>query len=567
MEPVITVLHAEADPLQRHSTAQYLNTLGYQALEAENGLEAWEIFQRERPDLVLTDLRMPVMDGFELLTRVTAKSPETPILILSGVGTMTDLIEALHLGAWDYLTKPITETSILLYAVEKALERSKMLRDSRNYQQLLEQTVRARTQKLEDELKERKKIERLIIRAKQEWERTMDAMPDLIALLDINQRMMRVNKPMAAALGLTPAEAVGQKCYDCVHSKRCPPEQCPHIQMLADGQSHTIEMDEERLGGTFKVIAVPRYDFDNTTLIGSIHIIRDITARKEAEKEQNKLQSQLLHARKVESMGQLAAGIAHEINTPIHYVGTNIDFLDETFHDISKLMDQLQTLLAEKDGILTPQQFTNVRQALNVDESDWEHLSAELPSAIGQSRDGLKRVTSIIRSMKKFSHPGSRDKVAVNLNDIIHTTIIAASHEWKHVAEIETDLDPALPSVPCLADELGQVILNMLENAVLAIGEKLGDNPKRQKGMITLATRQEGKWVELRISDTGSGIPETIRLRIFDPFFTTKQVGKVTGQGLAGVHDIITGKHQGTIALASEVGIGTTFIIRLPQNN
>ncbi len=565
MEPVITVLHAEADPLLRHSTAQYLNTLGFQALEAENGLEAWEIFQRERPDLVLTDLRMPVMDGFELLTRVIAESPDTPLLILSGVGTMIDVIEALHLGAWDYLTKPITETSILSYAVNKALERSKMLRDSRNYQQLLEQTVRNRTQKLEDELEERKKIERLIIRAKQEWERTMDAMPDLIALLDINQRMIRVNRPMAAAMGLTPAEAVGQKCYYCVHSKRCPPEHCPHIQMLADGQSHTIEMDEERLGGTFKVIVVPRYDFDNTTLIGSIHIIRDITARKEAEKEQNKLLSQLLHARKLESMGQLAAGIAHEINIPVQDVGTNIDFLDEAFRDISKLMDQLQTLLHdEEDGILAPQQFTNARQAL--DESDWEYLSAELPSAISQSRDGLERVTSIVRAMKRFSHPGSKDKVTVNLNDIIQTTIITASNKWQHVAEIETDLDPALPSIPCLADELGQVILNMLVNAAHAIGEKLGDNPGRRKGMITLATRQEERWVELRISDTGSGIPETIRLRIFDPFFTTKQVGKVTGQGLAIVHDVITGKHQGTIALASEVGLGTTFIIRLPQD-
>jgi PAS domain S-box-containing protein len=508
---------------------------------------------------------MPVMDGFELLTKVIAESPDTPVLILSGVGTMTDVIEALHLGAWDYLTKPIPEMSILVHAINKALERSRMLRESRNYQQLLEQTVQARTQALEDELQERKRIEQLVIRAKQEWERTMDAMPDLIALLDINQQMIRVNKPMAAALGLTPAEAVGQKCYDCVHSTRCPTAQCPHLQMLTDGQPHTVEIYEERLGGTFEVIVVPRYDFDNTTLIGSIHIARDITARKEAEKEQKKLQSQLLHAQKLESVGQLAAGIAHEINTPSQYVGTNIDFLDEAFHDVSRLVGHLQTLLtAEKNGNLSPQQFQDARQDL--DDADWEYLATELPKAIGQSREGLKRVTSIVRAMKEFSHPGSKDKVVANLNTIIQTTVTIATNEWRYVAEIKTDLDPALPSVSCLVDEMGQVVLNMLVNSAHAIGDKLGDNPEGQKGVITLVTRQDGDWVELRISDTGAGIPEDIRQRVFDPFFTTKPVGKGTGQGLAIAHDVVTGKHQGTIAIESEVGVGTTFIIRLPLN-
>ena len=566
MEPVITVLYAEDDPLLRHSTTQYLNTLGFRTLEAENGMDAWQIFQQERPDLVFTDLRMPVMDGFELLTKVINESPDTPVIIISGVGTMTDVIEALHLGAWDYLTKPIEEMSILVHTIDKALERSKMQRDSSNYQQLLEQTVHERTQKLEDELQERKKIERLVIRAKQEWERTMDAMPDLIALLDINQRMIRVNKPMAAALGLTPAEAVGRKCFDCVHSKKCPPEHCPHLRMMTDGQPHTVEIYEERLGGIFEVIVVPRYDFDNTTLIGSIHIARDVTARKEAEKEQKKLQARLLHAQKLESVGQLAAGIAHEINTPSQYVGTNIDFLDEAFHDISKLVDHLQTLLhAEKDGSLSPQQFQDARQAL--DDADWEYLETETPKAIGQSRDGIKRVTSIVRAMKEFSHPGSKDKVAANLNTIIQTTITIATNEWKYVAEIKTDLDPDLPSVLCLVDEMGQVILNMLVNAAHAIGDKLGENPEGQKGVITLTTRQDEQWVELRISDTGAGIPEEIRQRVFDPFFTTKQVGKGTGQGLAIAHDVITGKHKGTITLESEVGVGTTFIIRLPLDD
>jgi PAS domain S-box-containing protein len=564
METKATILLAEDDSLLLRATAAYLDNHGFQTLEAENGLQAWELFERERPDLVLTDLRMPVMDGFELLTKVIAVSPDTPVIILSGIGTMADVIEALRLGAWDYLTKPVMEMSILLHAVEKALERAKMVLASHDYRQILEQTVRERTQKLEDELRERKRIEQLVIRAKQEWERTMDAMPDFIALLDLDQRIIRLNRPMAAAMGLTPAEAVGMKCFHCMHAKKCPPDQCPHLRMLVDGRAHTVDIYEELFDRTFEVTVVPRYDVDDTTLIGSIHIARDITARKEAEKEQKKLQAQLLHAQKLESVGQLAAGIAHEINTPTQYIGTNIDFLDEAFRDVGDVVAHLQTLLrAEAEGNLSPGLFAAARQA--IENADWEYLATEIPSAIGQSRDGLKRVTSIVRAMKEFSHPGSKDKAAVNLNAIIQTTITVATNEWKYVAEVQTDLDPNLPAIPCLSDELGQVILNMVVNAAHAIAEKLGENPEGRKGMITLATRQDGEWVELRISDTGAGIPEAIRRRIFDPFFTTKQVGNGTGQGLAIVHDVITEKHQGTIALESEVGVGTTFIIRLPM--
>ena len=564
METTITILHAEDDSVLRHTTAAYFNQLGFRTLGAGNGREAWEIFQQQQPDLVLTDLSMPEMDGTELMIRIVAESPETPVIIFSGIGTITDVIDLIGLGAWDYLSKPIPDMTVLLHAVNKAMDRVALLRKSQRHQQLLEQAVQERTQKLAEELKERKKIEQLVLNAKNEWERTMDAMPDLIALLDLDQRIVRINRPMAAVMELTPAEILGLKCYHCMHSTKCPPEQCPHLAMLADGQPHTVEIYEELFDRTFEISVVPRYDADNTTLIGSIHVARDITNRKQVEKEQKKLQSQLLHAQKLESVGRLAAGIAHEINTPTQYIGTNIDFLDEAFGDAGKLVSHLQTLLlAEKKGELSPALFQEARQAM--DDVDWDYLAAEIPNAIGQSRIGVKRVTSIVRAMKEFSHPGSKDKVALNLNSIIQTTITVATNEWKYVAAVKTDLDPDLPSIPCLSDELGQVILNMVVNAAHAIAEKLGENPEGEKGTITFTTKHDGEWVELRISDTGAGIPEAIRQRIFDPFFTTKQVGKGTGQGLAIVHDVITEKHQGTIALESEVGVGTTFIIRLPR--
>ncbi len=287
-------------------------------------------------------------------------------------------------------------------------------------------------------------------------------------------------------------------------------------------------------------------------------IVRDISKRLAEEQKKEQLQSQLFHAQKLESVGQLAAGIAHEINTPTQFIGTNIDFMDEATEDISSFMREIQKI-AEN----APQEIGDqIRAAL--DEADWEYLSEELPQAISQSQEGVKRVSTIVLAMKEFSHPGSREKVFQNLNHIIETTITVASNEWKYVADMEMNLDPDLPDIPLLADEMGQVILNMLVNSAHAIGEKLGANPEGEKGLISISTKKLTNSVELRIRDTGLGIPEKARPRIFDPFYTTKEVGKGSGQGLAISHDVIVGKHGGSVDFVTETGKGTEFIIQLP---
>ncbi len=200
-----------------------------------------------------------------------------------------------------------------------------------------------------------------------------------------------------------------------------------------------------------------------------------------------------------------------------------------------------------------------------VDHLDWDYLKEEIPRAIDQSIEGIQRVTSIVQAMKEFSHPGSKQKINADLNRIIETTITISRNEWKYVATLETDLDPELQSVPCLVDEMGQVILNLLINAAHAIENELGNNPEGKKGRICISTRQYDQYVEIRISDTGCGIPASIESKVFDPFFTTKEVGKGTGQGLTIAHDVITGKHNGTLVFETEPGAGTTFIIRLPR--
>ncbi len=290
-------------------------------------------------------------------------------------------------------------------------------------------------------------------------------------------------------------------------------------------------------------------------LKGFILMASDITERRN-------LETQLLQAQKLESVGQLAAGIAHEINTPTQFVGDNIQFLQESFEDLTSLLEVYRSLAdAVIGGKEDARQLAEKAREIENDV-DLDYLLDEIPKAIEQSMEGVRRVAKIVRAMKEFSHPGGEGKTPIDINHAIENTLTVAKNEWKYVADLETDFDPSLPPVPCLPGEFNQVILNMVINAAHAIAEVVQGQEK--KGKITVSTRKKGTHVEIRISDSGTGVPEEIRDRIFDPFFTTKEVGRGTGQGLAISRSVIVDKHGGTIDVESEVGKGTTFIIRLP---
>lgn len=278
--------------------------------------------------------------------------------------------------------------------------------------------------------------------------------------------------------------------------------------------------------------------------------------------ERRALESQLRQAQKLEGIGQLAAGIAHEINTPAQFVSDNTTFLQESSAPLLQLLSLAQDLRREADaGPISKEllaRFDNL-----VKESDLSYLEKEIPKALEQSLDGLKRISKIVKAMKEFSHPGSREKVATDLNRAIETTITVARNEWKYVADLKTEFDTALPLVPCLQGEFNQVILNLIVNAAQAIAGVVGDG-SNGKGTITIATRRAEQSVEVTIRDTGPGIPDKIHSRIFEPFFTTKPVGKGTGQGLSMAHSAIVKHHQGRIWFETEVGKGTTFFVQLP---
>ncbi len=306
-------------------------------------------------------------------------------------------------------------------------------------------------------------------------------------------------------------------------------------------------------------------DFPATVLLTRMEIngqpllqgtVRDIS-------EQKTLEMQLVQAQKLESIGQLAAGIAHEINTPAQYAGDNISFLKESFKELQGLIEAYDGVYkAAREGSVSVTALNDL--AGKIREADLEFLMEEIPLAIEQSIDGITRISDIVRAMKEFSHPGIEQKVFADVNQGLKTTISVSRNEWKYAAEMETDLDLDLPLVPCLPGELNQVFLNIIVNAAHAIEDHKEKTGRSDMGKIVVSTRLIDGFAEIRIQNSGSGITEEIQSKLFDPFFTTKEVGKGTGQGLAISRSTIVDKHGGKIWFETHVDKGTTFFIRLP---
>jgi PAS domain S-box-containing protein len=287
---------------------------------------------------------------------------------------------------------------------------------------------------------------------------------------------------------------------------------------------------------------------------GVIGVGADITHARELER-------QLAQANRLESIGQLAAGIAHEINTPVQYVADNTHFVAEATSALLAVItqvDQLARTGVRPDG--TPAGLADVADLLA--PLDLDFLAGEMPGALAESREGLDRVTEIVRAMKDYAHPGT-GRAEIDPNRAIESTVHVCRNEWKYVARVELDLDPAAGLVPCFEGDLKQVVLNMIVNAAQAIAE----DPRRADGSlgtITISTRRTPSEFLITIRDDGPGMDEKIVHRVFDPFFTTKQVGKGTGQGLSLAHAVVVTKHQGRIDLDTAPGAGATFTVRLP---
>lgn len=357
------------------------------------------------------------------------------------------------------------------------------------------------------------------------------------------------------------SEVLGKKSHGLLHHTRpdgtpYPREQCPILCSFQEGQDAHVQ-DEffwRKDGSSFPVEYTSRQIRRDGKVIGAVVSFEDITDRKRQEME-------LRHSQKLEAVGRLAAGIAHEINTPVQFVGDNTRFLQNSFRDEIQLIHKYQQLReAAERGRISSKLLREISELR--EKADWDYLEQEIPRAMEQMLEGLARVATIVRGMKEFSHVDrTNEKSPADLNRALESTLIVARNELKYVAEVETHF-AELPPIICHLGDLNQVFLNLLVNAAHAIGDVVKNTSFR--GKIGVTTRIESDFVEVAISDTGTGIAPDVRDKIFDPFFTTKGVGKGTGQGLALARAIVVEKHGGTLTFETQSGKGTTFFVRLP---
>lgn len=303
----------------------------------------------------------------------------------------------------------------------------------------------------------------------------------------------------------------------------------------------------------------------NGEIVGTFGISRDITEQKLAEEARREMELKRSLSQKLESIGRLASGVAHELNTPAQFIMDNMQFLKKAMTGLSVFLAAYQELeYAVREGRGERERLEAAEKLVRVAGGQrLGYLVEEIPQVIAETMEGLHRVTHIIRSLREFSHTPMKPGGLADLNKAIATTVVVSRHEWKYVAELKTELDPRLPLLPVHIDEINQVMLNLIVNAAHAIEEAKRARPELA-GLITVTTRLEDGCVLLQVGDNGTGIPEAVRPRIFEPFFTTKEVGKGSGQGLSLVHSVVVKHHGGSIDYSTREGAGTVFNIRIP---
>ncbi len=443
------------------SLRRLFRTSNYKVHVACSAAEGIKLLEKNEIDLVVTDMRMPEMDGAALLSTVAERWPCTERMLLTGYSEMSSAIEAINQGKISrYLTKPWDDSEIVI-CVEQALQNKRLV-------------------------EEKERLEQLTIKQ--------------------NEELLELNGSLEEKVELRTRE-------------------------IETAQSE-IKQQAEKL------------------LESNSSLEHEMAERQRVEVE-------LRHAQKLEAVGQMAAGIAHEINTPIQFVGDSLKFLDDAFSDLNTVASVSQSCLEALQG--DQETYDSLQEAL--EEADIEYLVERVPKALDRAKNGVERVSNIVKAMREFSHPDQREMSIADLNSAVESTLVVAANEYKYSATLNTELQE-LPPVHCHIGDINQVVLNLVINAAHAIIDQHGSSVS--DGLITVKSWEEGENVVVSVSDNGSGIPEPVQNRIFDPFFTTKEVGKGTGQGLSICHKIVVENHGGQLYFETEQGIGTTFYLTLP---
>jgi PAS domain S-box-containing protein len=376
------------------------------------------------------------------------------------------------------------------------------------------------------------------------------AVDDLVSRITTDGRIVQMSASTREILGLPPEQVVGRNIGELMHPgdrARLPTDDDLRLApvtgdrftlRLRHRQGHWVWL--ETVVACVRAASGPEIEISLTG--------RDVTGEKSYDPHGDQ-------ESKLESLGRLSAGLAHEINSPIQFVGDNSRFLAAAYGDLLRIVLFYRGLLDSDAPIGWEERLARMQVA--EEGIEFEYLQKEIPSAVAQTLEGIERVSTIVRAMKTFSHPGNKEQVPADLNEALEATITVTRHQVNSVADLDVDL-AQLPPVRCNIADLNQVFLNLIVNAADAISET------GVPGVIQVRTRVDGDHVLVSIADTGTGIPENVRKRMFDPFFTTKEIGRGSGQGLPLVRAVVHEGHGGVLTVESTIGSGSTFTVRLP---
>ncbi len=543
-ERKLTILVMEDDGFTRKSVSLYLVSKGFKVREAKNGRIGLELFREESADLVLLDLRMPEMDGLEVLPIITEESPETPVVIMSATEKISDAVYTLRLGAWDYVFKPIKDMSVLLHVIQKALERARLIRDNRRYQEHLETQVEERTKELMAEILERKRAEEALRENEKAYRAIFNASTTALLIIDREREaVLEANSLACKWFGYGGDEFLRISPRDLI----LPEDRAKFdglLEKINEGGYSQFELNVLRKDGSTAITEVSGTEVVYKGRDHLLAVFRDITERKIAEEKERLHQQQLIQADKMASLGILVSGVAHEINNPNNFIMVNAPILTKIWKNVDPVLEEHYR--SHGDFYIAPRVM-------------YSEMRENIPGIISGIMEGAQRINNYVKELKGFARPA---RPAEDERIRIDTVVRAAVKLLSNLIEKSTnrfviECEEGLPEIRGNFQRLEQVMINLIENSCQAL-------PGRDRGIyISTGFDGERNMVEVRVRDEGTGMPPEIIEKIKNPFFTTKRDRGGTGLGLS-ISSRIIDEHKGILRFDSTPGEGTTAGVLLP---
>lgn len=546
-----TILTVEDNNATRKMISMYLKTRGYSVLEASSGDAGLEKVRGEAVDLLLLDLRLPGTGGLQVLAQVNEEFPELPVIVISGTEKISDVVEALRLGAWDYMLKPIQDVSVLLHSIKKTLERARLLKENQRHQQQLEEDIEKRTRELRQanisltrEIARRQRVEEALREREKAYRAIFNAATASLFILDHDTgAILQANVQACNLFEFQQEELTKLRLEDMIREQDIPRYRQFIEEVNTSGHAVYELETSSKNGSVFIHEAVGSFvSFMGKNRI--LIVLRDITSRKEAEEKEKLHHQQLIQADKMASLGILVSGVAHEINNPNNFIMVNAPLLSKVWKSVQPILEN--HFLEHGDFPIAPR-------------VQYSEMKDKIPGIISGLLDGARRIKNFVNELKNFSRPTLPEiDNEIDVNKVIQSAVTLLTNLiGKSTRNFKVRYHPNLPVVSGNFQQLEQVIINLMENSCQALDDK-------SKGLfISTGLDDEQGMVKITVEDQGIGMePETME-RITHTFFTTKRESGGTGLGLS-ISSKIINNHQGMLVFNSTPGEGTTAEVFLP---